>query len=314
MSQSKPVMALGLDIYNPTLSIMGAAPGIAAGWGLSGGPAVGSSSYSGPKPGHHRVQRIAIPNTSGVATLVSNWVRGRTTNPATTLFCGLLHARHTGIASDTRIYIQWGDSSGAAIGQLQLGTAITATTGDDWELFTKISSGAPTASAVYARVYLRLAPPASGTSYWSFAFAGVGCYNDASAYYQWTRYYAHPGTAAWLAPRRNASGDSMGRLRFVDAERCSHPFRLDLATSGIPEADKEVLEWFHRYNCGSVSEGTAKNPSGGYWPILIAPGTSVAPAAMLADFVDAEFTLRPAGRFLSDPAIYTGPVRFLERV
>lgn len=311
MSLAKPVMALGLDVFNPTLARPGAG-GVAAGWTVNAG-ITPASSYAGPFPGHPRVQRLSIAAGAGSHGLSSSLVYKRFCANVATAFLGACWCKHSGNDGDLRLALHWFDDDADFISSAWLGAAIQ-NSGGVWIVHAPTATITPPAGAAYARIIANVANPASGTSTWDVAFLSCGTLDGATASYQWARYYAHPGSSARPVMGRNAQQDGAGRTRFVDTEGIVAPYALELTVAGITDAQKQAIERLHLLNANRAYDGGASAVDGGYYPLLVLPGAPFAPAAMLVDAVDGEFPLRPAGSVLYDPPRWAGTLRYLERV
>lgn len=304
MPVTPPVMALGLDVPNPTLSIPGRTAGLAGGWTKTANISAAGYYTGSPSRGHARHQYAAVTGTNE-----SEYLRSGPCPPGQ--LCAnvwfnvqawiLLKTAGLGSAagdSKIRIYVEWYNSSNTVVlsGELLSGGNPIQANYSSWTLWKGAGSYQPPAGAAYAKISIRLQRISTGQDISAeFAFADAGTYDGSAMEYVFASYARHPGTfAALQLPRQPVGPASLPAPRFLDRDRFPLPYRIELACSGIVATMNDALEYLYRMNGGRCSEGSTGNPAGGYWPIIIEGGNDVLPIVGLYDFEDPSFPMRPS--------------------
>lgn len=318
MAFTKPIISLGLDHYNPTMSIpSGSLDGLPAGWTASGSSVTPYGSSVADWIGHDRVQYFQV-NAATTYTLVGSpcMVYGLCIEASTKILGALVAGISGGAAAGTTValYIRWYRSGGIQVGSDTLVHSITGS--QTLGLTSAEATITPPANAFSARSVIKITRTGAGTSYVSIAFASLGAWNGSTAsYWQWARYAGSPGTSARKISQTETYRPLYGPQVTIDRTRYSKPYRLRMLTSNWTTAEKTYLERAWAFNTGmSVETNQAQNPSGGVWPILLLPGLPGAPPAMLCDFEQRdEFPLDVDPNWYADPPYWGGSFSLIER-
>jgi hypothetical protein len=316
-----PKFALGLDVFNPTFALPGTSLSNAAGWTASNLTETALASSNLPEIGHTRAQRLTLASGQTSGTYSSAFgapgLFTKDNGAGTRLVSSVLFYRGTlGGTNTLKVNLSialWkldGTSYSSSISVRDL-----QTTSADWAVdWTSINVTYPGTGAAFASIVLTLSQAGTKPGFSiDLAFANVGCYSTANSGLTLTRKPTHPGTFSTLKTSKRTITSGLGRRRVLDDQRSVFPFSTELAFNSPLDASTVAgFRYLHAQNGGQFYDGSTA-PEGGAWPILCLSGNPGCLPVGLYDFVDDDLPFRPAGDFFSDPPLYIGTVRLLER-
>jgi len=323
---TKPILAVGLEIANPTFSIVEAAsPGSPAGWSIPGAITAAAIRTGLPRQSHPRAQRFTLPaNTASnaVTSYPIHQAKGCAVGVVTP-WCVAALIKTSGIAGAysgvIRFQVQFRDSSGGGIAWTSV-KSLTAVGENysEWTLITGLLATYTLVSAAHhaiARISMEHTANPGGTDLvLDIAFLGFGLYDTSVSYKQLDSYPSDP-TMAVPSSQLDRMPDPYNYPRFLSWDGFIQPRVLRMNLDGVNDADRTIVEKVWGYNRGRRWESSVvSNPSGGQWPVLILPGTSTAPHAMYADFDGDLPDWRQWGGLTEDPPYWTLPLQLTERM
>ena len=317
MAFTKPIFSLGLDVPNCAFQLPGDSSGLAAGWAVdAGAPAAMYGYFSGGIVGRPRLQRLVCSSSSSeIIRIVSAPASPYhlTVAEQTTLF-GAMEVYASASGNAIALQVEWYDSAGVLTGAASnLISVATPLSG----LVTGTATVTPPGDAVFAKAAVRITHDDGATMTVDLAFAGVGCWDGSSSgYFQPTRFPVMPGVTHRLnLPDPGRYRSDLGVVRVVDRSRHGRQNVCPLAFTLMPNSDKLLFEKLATLNGGRNWEGTwaAANPHGGSWPILLCPGMTGLPAAMLCDMTSG-LAIEPDAEWgRTDPPFWNAAFEFTER-
>lgn len=320
MAFTKPIFSLGFDIPNCALQIPGDASGYAAGWTSPNPYAFNSSSgvYTGSKLGRSRLQLCYSLEPTFTRRILSGPSSPLKVVPVTnTLVVGVLDVYTTGNSTGNSLTqeIRWYNASGTELGAATLQTLTTNVAEGVVHVGTPVTINVG-ATTSYFRTSVTLAHTQTGAQTVYLTFAGVGLWDgNTTAYFQPSRFPVFPGsTYRQGSPDAGRYRSAAGIVRSVDRTRHARAGVASLGFTAMPHSDYLLFQKLDMLNNGRNWDqaASAYNPSGGGWPILLAPGATGFPAAMLCDL--AGLALEPDADWgRSDPPLWQGSLEFSER-
>jgi len=319
MAWTIPYFSAGLDIANCNFQLPGDASGLAAGWTQNEWPASsGAWGNTGimSRLGRPREQFVQMP-TAGTLSILSPPSRPLQLVPSTTCkVFAVLDYFQALTGTTVSIVIVPYNSSGAAIGASEV--TIATHTGAYNGLLAEAPTSFPVpATCYYVKICVRIVNPVATANTIGMTFAGMGVWNgDTSGYFQTTRYPIMPGSGYRIShPFSNRQRNEAGRVRVLDRSRNAPQAMVTLAYARMPNSDRVLFEKLHALNNGTNWDGyySVSNPCGGAWPILLLPGMTGMPSAMLCDLTSG-LALDPDEEWgRTDPPFWQGALEFTER-